>query len=485
MKEDVLIIGSGLAGLYCALQLPSTRQVTIVTQGTLTQSNSMWAQGGIASVLDPLDTPDAHIEDTMRAGAGINDRAAVETLVHEGPDHIQQLIDWGVEFDRSRAGDTIALTREGGHSAHRIAHVKDATGAAIVNALITRVHAAENITVLENHHVTSLVTDTSHERVIGARVMHDKKEQVITAEAVVLATGGSGQLFAHTTNPSGAIGSGIALAHAVGARLEDLEFIQFHPTAFKSDDSPHFLLSEALRGEGAVLRNAAGERFMQHVDQRAELAPRDIVTRAIYQEQRSGDVTLDMTDHSKETLQKRFPMIYQHLADHDLHLEQDQIPVTPAAHYQCGGIATDLDGHTSVPGLYAIGEVARTGVHGANRLASNSLLECVVFGARAAQHIAAQPERPEPDMLLTDEADQVHDEQNDIAHQDQIRQLMWEHVGIIRTSEGLTQARRGIHAILKGDTSLTTRQMAQTALLIIESAQARENSIGAHCIQST
>jgi L-aspartate oxidase len=477
-NTDILIIGSGLAGLYCALQLPTERKITLLTQGKLTQSNSMYAQGGIASVLDPLDSPEAHIADTMIAGAQINDRSAVEVLVNEGPGHIKKLIKLGVQFDHSEDG--LSLTREGGHSARRIAHVKDTTGAAVINALIKRVRQANNITVLENHHVTSLVTNTDHTRVVGARVRSGKKEQVLTAQSVVLATGGSGQLYQHTTNPVGAIGSGIALAHAVGAAMQDMEFIQFHPTAFQSAVTPHFLLSEALRGEGAVLRNVSGDRFMLTVHESGELAPRDVVAREIFQQQNDGVVTLEM-DQPEAALTKRFPAIVAHLKRHNLTLGRDRIPVTPAAHYQCGGVATDLYGQTSVPGLYAIGEVARTGVHGANRLASNSLLECVVFGARAADRIATQ-EPIHHDVPLTDEADQVHEQPDDHNNQDRIRQLMWEHVGIVRTQEGLTQARRKIHDLFTAETSLTTRQMAQTALLIIEAAAARENSIGAHTI---
>lgn len=480
MKRDTIIIGAGLAGMYCALELAQHTDVTLVTQGTLTQSNSVMAQGGIAAVLDPLDTPQRHIEDTMIAGAHMNDRAAVEVLVHEGPSHIQKLIELGVEFDRD--GQKLSLTREGGHNARRIVHVKDTTGHAIISALKKQILAHPRITVHVQHEVTALVTNTEHTRVVGVRVRNGKKEQVLTAQAVVLATGGSGQLYAHTTNPVGAHGSGVALAHAVGATTQEMEFIQFHPTAFKSDDTPHFLLSEALRGEGAVLKNAKGERFMQTLDERADLAPRDIVSRAMYEQQRLGDVTLEM-HQSPEALAKRFPAIAAHLQEHHRTLGRDPIPVTPAAHYQCGGVATDLHAQSSVPGLYAIGEVARTGVHGANRLASNSLLECLVFGARAAQHIATQP-LYEITIPLVDEADVIPDQPQDDELQRDIQKTMWQHVGMIRTQEGLSQAREIVHTILKKpEKSLTTSQMAQAALLIIDAALARSESIGAHYLQ--
>lgn len=482
MNRDAIIIGAGLAGMYCALELAQQRDVTLVTQGTLTQSNSVMAQGGIAAVLDPLDTPEQHIEDTMVAGAHLNDRAAVEVLVHEGPRHIEKLIELGVAFDRD--GTELSLTREGGHSARRIAHVKDTTGHAIISALKKQVLAHPRITVKVQHQVVALVASGDHTRVVGARVRNGKKEEVLTAQAVVLATGGSGQLYAHTTNPAGAYGSGVALAAAVGATTQDMEFIQFHPTAFKSDETPHFLLSEALRGEGAVLKNAKGERFMQALAGRAELAPRDIVARAMYEQQRSGsgDVTLEMPQ-PPEKIAKRFPAIAAHLQEHGYTLGRDRIPVTPAAHYQCGGVATDLHGQTTTKGLYAIGEVARTGVHGANRLASNSLLECVVFGARAAKHIATQPFQ-EITIPLTEEADAIHPEPEDHDLQHQVQKTMWDQVGIVRTQEGLTAARKTMHTILKKpEKSLTTSQMAQTALLIIEAALARQESIGAHYIR--
>lgn len=486
MKEEkkVIIIGSGIAGLSAALSIAEYTDVILITQHKLQNSNSLYAQGGVAAVFDLSDSIEDHIKDTLIAGDYLNKEEAVRVVVTEGPQHIRALAQRGVAFDLQ--GNDFDLAQEGGHRVRRIVHAKDATGKAIVNVLIDDVRANHRITVIENAHVRKLLRDEKTGSIVGVFMEHEQKGVTLLSPIVVLATGGSGQLYQHTTNPAGAVGSGVALAHAVGALIDDMEFIQFHPTALASNDSPHFLLSEALRGEGASLVNESGDRFMKQYHPLAELAPRDTVSRAIYQEQKNGAVYLDMTHLSKDFLQEKFPMIYKNLSERGFFLEKDRVPVTPAAHYQCGGVTTDLFGRTSVTGLYAIGEVARTGLHGANRLASNSLLECLVFAARCGAQIEKDFASRDFSFLRTISLDEIEKEnipyeENDSKIHAYIKQLMWEYVGIVRTTEKLAHAHSEIQKVMREHPdSFSIQSLCSVALSIIEAAQKREVSTGCH-----
>ncbi|ARU04964.1 L-aspartate oxidase [Comamonas serinivorans] len=393
---DVLVIGAGLAGLSVALSLPAHLRVTVLSKGPLQACASAWAQGGIAAVLDPADDLESHVQDTLVAGAGQCDEAVVRAIVAQAPGAIAWLRSLGVDFDRDEGGQALHLTREGGHSHRRIAHVADRTGQAVHAALLQACRARAHIELLEGHAALALVTAGEAEgaRCLGARVRQPGGEVVRWQAAhTVLATGGLGQLFASTTNPDCATGDGVAMAWRAGCRVQDLEFIQFHPTALQVQGRAVGLVTEALRGEGALLRLPDGTRFMPAHDARAELAPRDVVARAIWHEMRSRGlphVLLDISHRPRDWLQRHFPGVMQLCAAHGLDLAQAPIPVAPCAHYACGGVRATVAGRTDLPGLYAVGEVARTGLHGANRLASNSLLECVVMGRQAARHLVGE-----------------------------------------------------------------------------------------------
>jgi len=388
MQTDAIVVGAGIAGLYTALQLSKKSEVILITKKSLVDSNTRWAQGGIAAVTSEIDTPELHKADTIMAGAGLCDPDAVDILVHEGPEGVRNLIKYGVHFDEEDG--QIALTKEGAHSRHRILHAQgDATGAEIVRGLSERVKKTKNIMILEDYLVTDLLGVENHCHGILALTPKEKK-LMIQAKAVILATGGTGQLYRYTTNPDIATGDGIALAYRAGADIQDMEFIQFHPTVLFYPGAPRFLISEAVRGEGAILRNTNGEPFMHKYHSLGDLAPRDVVSRAIVSEiQQSGNqyVYLDFTHESEEKIRHRFPTIYQTCLKYGLNLVSDWIPVAPAAHYTMGGVKTNKSGETNIKGLYACGEVACTGVHGANRLASNSLSEAIVFGKRIAEHV--------------------------------------------------------------------------------------------------
>jgi L-aspartate oxidase len=387
IQTDCIVVGAGIAGLYTALQLSKEAEVILVTKKSLVDSNTRWAQGGIAAVTSEIDSPQLHKEDTLMAGAGLCDQEAVDILVHEGPEGVRNLIQYGVHFDEEDG--QIALTQEGAHSRRRILHAQgDATGAEIVRGLSELVKKKKNITVLEDHFVSDLITNDNQCQGVLALTPQEKKV-MIQAKSVILATGGTGQLFRYTTNPDIATGDGIALAYRAGAEIQDMEFIQFHPTVLFYPGAPRFLISEAVRGEGAILRNTNGEPFMHKYHSLGDLAPRDVVSRAIVQEiQKSGSqyVYLDFTHESEEKIKHRFPNIHRTCLEYGLNLVMDWIPVAPAAHYTMGGVKTNEVGETSLNGLYACGEVACTGVHGANRLASNSLSEAIVFGKRIAEH---------------------------------------------------------------------------------------------------
>lgn len=388
IQTDCVVVGAGIAGLYTALQMSQHAEVILLSKKSLIDSNTRWAQGGIAAVLSEVDTPELHMQDTLMAGAGLCNVQAVDVLVHEGPKEVKNLIHFGVMFDEENG--QIALTMEGAHSRKRILHAKgDATGLEIVRGLSELVKQSNRITVLEEHFVAEIITNENQCKGIIALDPH-QKEILIQAKATVLASGGAGQLYRYTTNPDIATGDGLALAYRAGAKIQDMEFIQFHPTVLFYPGAPRFLISEAVRGEGAILRNTHGEPFMHTYHPLADLAPRDVVSRAIVNEMnKSGNqyVYLDFTHEAEEKIKIRFPTIYRTCLEFGLNLVKDWIPVAPAAHYVMGGVKTNLFGETNISGLYACGEVACTGLHGANRLASNSLSEAIVFGTRIVEHI--------------------------------------------------------------------------------------------------
>ena len=469
MEPDFLVIGAGVAGLRAAIELAQAGRVLVVAKDSLRESSSEYAQGGIAVALSDDDEVALHEQDTIYAGDGLCDPAAVRTLVEEGPPAIEQLIEWGAEFDRE--GTELAFTREAAHSRNRILHAHgDSTGKEIARTLYRRAASLPNVTFRSFAATTSLlVTDGE---VCGAQVLDSRPDAAehavaIPARAVLLATGGLGRVFLNTTNPDVATGDGVAMAYRAGAEISDIEFVQFHPTALHVEGAPRFLLSEALRGEGAHLINRQGERFMERYHPLAELAPRDVVARAIVSEMNrdgSGHVFLDISGREPGFVRGRFPRIYETCLHYGIDLERQPAPVAPAAHYAMGGVRTDLDGRTTLPNLFAAGEVACTGVHGANRLASNSLLEGVVFGARAGRAMLARiagvpaacapaPLEPSSDSAL-------------------VHRIAWEHCGIVRDAAGLKKACR-LLARLAGTE-------AEVAMLIARSALARQESRGAH-----
>ncbi len=500
-RPRVVIVGSGVAGLVTALALGERLEVTIVTKSTIDESNTRYAQGGIAAAVMPGDTVASHIADTLVAGAGLSDPAAVEVLCAEGPERIRDLVRWGVEFDREGGDPSAAFDAglEGAHSHHRILHAGgDATGYEVEWALVRAVRAAA-ARVLEQSFVVDLVVDETSGCATGVTVLRDGVLETLAADVVVLASGGLGQLYPHTTNPSVTTGDGAAAALRAGAVLADVELVQFHPTALAVPGS--FLVSEAVRGDGAVLRNSAGERFMLGAHPLAELAPRDIVARAIAAEMLAtgAPVLLDATAIGAEELERRFPTISAASREHGFDWSREGIPVAPAAHYWMGGVATDLDGRTSVPGLFAVGEVSCTGVHGANRLASNSLLESLVFAHRAAAAITADADAGVrgvewaglPNSVLlgagttTDAAGagELHEPTRAELHE-----LMWRYAGVYRDAKGLRAARDVLAGwwVPTADAAgvtverLETANLLQLARVLVTSALAREESRGAH-----
>jgi L-aspartate oxidase len=502
IETDYLVIGSGLAGLTFALSAAQHGRVLVVTKKSPSESNTSWAQGGVAGVLDPSDSPEDHIEDTLRVGDGLCHRDVVERCVREAPIQIQRFAtEIGVPFDRDAEGQ-FELGREGGHNARRIVHVKDATGAAIQSALLDRVRErADRIRLLPDHIAVDLLTLAKYggpNSVFGAYVYDQTSGQVrtIVARAVILATGGAGKVYLYTTNPDVATGDGIAMAYRVGAQVGNMEFFQFHPTCLFHPTEKSFLISEALRGEGGILRLRDGTAFMGRFHPMKDLAPRDIVARAIDAEmKRTGDdyVVLDMTHLPPAFLEERFPMIHKRCLDLGIDMRRQPIPVVPAAHYSCGGVVVDDHGRTSVKNLYAIGEVSMTGLHGACRLASNSLLEAMVFAARAADDVrGAEAVRP-PEVAPWYAGEATQSDEAVVVSQnwDEIRRLMWNYVGIVRTDRRLDRAKRRIalirreireyywNVLVTGDL-LELRNLALVADLIIESALRRQESRGLH-----
>ncbi len=516
MTADFLVIGAGVAGLSFALRAARHGSVIVVTKGEAYESNTAWAQGGIASVLpenlrDDGDSEELHVADTLDAGAGLCKENAVRTIINEGAAAIEDLVNYGVSFDKE--GDHFQLGKEGGHSHRRILHARDTTGREIARALIEQARRTPNLTLLENHFVIDLITTAKlggvvDDRVIGAYVLTTKtgEVEVFRSDRVILAAGGCGKVYLYTTNPDSATGDGVALGWRAGATIANMEFIQFHPTCFYNPgatgpEARSFLVSEAVRGEGGILINHKGQDFTKKVDPRGSLAPRDIVARAIDQEiKKTGApcVYLDVTHKPKGFMKERFPYIYETLLKFGLDCETQPIPVVPAAHYQCGGILTDVNGKTTIRGLYAIGEVGCTGLHGANRLASNSLLEGNVVARRAFEEIMRlyPPEKdvldapPIPEWEHGDTAEP--DELVVIYHNwDEIRRLMWDYVSIVRTDNRLRRAAARLRNLKKevrefywghrvNADILELRNLVAVAGLIVECATRRKESRGLH-----
>jgi L-aspartate oxidase len=460
-QTDFIVVGSGIAGLRAAIDLAEAGRVTIFTKAQITESNSIYAQGGIAAAIGPDDSVQDHFKDTIAAGAGLCDPEAVRVLVEEGPGEIERLLKWGADFEKDRG--TLSLSREGGHGHSRIVHGNGGlTGKVVVDALLARVREKTNIRIAPFTFFRDLLVSSG--RVSGVQYEHGESRDVCFAKAVLLATGGGSQVYSQSTNPETATGDGLAAAYRAGAELRDMEFVQFHPTVLNIPNAPRFLLTEALRGEGAHIVNERGERFVD------ELLTRDEVSRAVFRQLRTrqgGMVFLDMSHIAAEKLQTKFRHIYSTCLNYGLDIRRDRIPITPAAHYFMGGVQTDLSGRASLAGLYAAGEVASTGVHGANRLASNSLLEALVFGGRAA---AAMREEGSPKGSVgTMPRSNISTKAND-----NIREITWKHAGIVRNAADL-ETGLALLAEIKENSNLLT-----IARIIHECALAREESRGAH-----
>ncbi|MGE5526019.1 MAG: L-aspartate oxidase [Rhodospirillaceae bacterium] len=503
LRFDVIVIGTGLAGLTAALHLAQRCRVALVTKKTLQDTASSQAQGGIAAVTSPDDDIDLHVRDTLVAGAGLCDEDTVRYVVEGGEQGVEWLIRQGVRFTADPGSPTgYHLTTEGGHSRRRVIHAADATGAEVQRALTAKASDHPNITVLEQHNAIDLITASklgyTENRCHGCYVLHAPSGRVLTLSAphTILATGGGGKVYLYTTNPDTSTGDGIAMGWRAGCRVANMEFIQFHPTCLYHPHAKSFLISEAVRGEGGLLKLPDGTRFMPAHDERAELAPRDIVARAIDFEMKKHGldcVYLDITHKPADFVASHFPTIMRRCLELGIDITRQPIPVVPAAHYTCGGLVVDHNGRTDIPGLYAIGETSCTGLHGANRLASNSLLECLVYGRAAARDILAAPQGAAPQLPAWDESGiEDADEQVVIAHNwDELRRLMWNYVGIVRTRKRLMRALSRIRLLQEeiddfyshfrvNDDLLELRNLATTAELIVRCALQRRESRGLH-----
>lgn len=505
MHNENLVIGAGLAGLSLALKIAEFDKVTILCKGELVDCNSYYAQGGIATVLDESDSFEQHVQDTMVAGAGLCHEDIVRIVVESGPQAINDLISQGVEFTKTNEEGKLHLTKEGGHSERRVIHSKDTTGVALMSALIAKASKNPNITIYTNQVVVDLVTsdkvapDFHGNRCLGAYVLDVKTGQIklFKSARTYLATGGYGRLYLYTSNPENATGDGLAVARRAGCKVANLEFMQFHPTCLFHPDAKTFLLSEALRGEGGVLKNKSGEEFMKQYHHMGSLAPRDIVARAIDTElKKSGEtnVYLDVRSMGIDKIKGHFPNIYETCLGFDIDISKDLIPVVPAAHYACGGLVVDEFGSTNVANLFALGEVSCTGLHGANRLASNSLLEAVVFSRRVADYVKSHPVTSNNiDLPEWNSGTAIPpDEQVVLSHNwDEIRRLMWHYVGIVRTNNRLKRALSRVNAIREElntyyweyhvtENFLEVRNLADVAWMTIKCAMKRKESRGIH-----
>lgn len=489
VKTDCIVIGSGIAGLFTAIKASEDRRVIMITKKSVMESNTRYAQGGIAAVIAEDDSPAYHRQDTLMAGAGLCSSSAVDALVNEGPDGVHELIRLGTLFDKEDG--ILALTQEGAHSHRRILHANgDATGYEIVRALAEQVAEHENIEVWDDHYVIDLITEGGE--CVGALLQRPGGGRLfLQGDATILCSGGAGQLFRYTTNPEVATGDGVAIAYRAGAHIRDMEFIQFHPTALSYPGAPRFLISEAVRGEGAILRNINGERFMERYHELLELAPRDIVARAIVSEMeltKSTFVYLDITHESPDMVKHRFPTIHQTCMSYGLDITSDWIPVAPAAHYIMGGIKTDLNGESTIPRLFACGEVSSTGVHGANRLASNSLSEAVVFGRRIIDRIRKiSPLGREVLSVSSNEGRVDSPTQAIVERRLKLQRVMVRYAGLRRNEETLSKGIEELKRQLPIFGSVLTKReeyefanMLTCCLLVTESALAREESRGAH-----
>lgn len=506
-KHDILIIGSGAAGLTAALQLAPFASIGVLSKGSLTAANTYYAQGGVAAVLDADDSTEAHIRDTLDAGAGLCHEDAVRLTVEGGPKSIQWLIQQGVNFTEEMLPNgkrEYHLTKEGGHSHRRVIHAADATGYAISNTLIDQVKKADSVSLFESRVAVDLITTQKFQpgtnQVLGAYVLNNETGEVETHQArfVILATGGASKAYLYTSNPDVATGDGIAMAWRAGCRVSNMEFNQFHPTCLYHPQARSFLITEALRGEGGYLRLPSGERFMHHFDERLELAPRDIVARAIDHEMKRLGVDclyLDVTHKPADFIKSHFPTVYERCLSLGIDITCEPIPIVPAAHYTCGGVMTDLKGRTDVAGLYACGETAFTGLHGANRMASNSLLECMVFASTASEDILSSLDRATSSAEIPNwDESQVTDSDEDvvISHNwDELRRFMWDYVGIVRTDKRLLRAKHRVDLLQREITEfysnykisndlLELRNLVVVADLIIQCAMQRKESRGLH-----
>lgn len=487
---DYIVVGSGIAGLRAAIDLVKTGSVRVFCKGEPSQSNTRWAQGGIAAAMQEGDTVEFHLQDTLNAGDGLCYEPAVRVLVEDGPSRIEELVDWGAQFDT--VNGKFVFGREGAHSRNRILHAGDATGKEIVRALLNWVEQTHGIEIISHVPAVDVIVEDNH--CVGILAMDEQTGETSAchARAVLLATGGAGQIFSHTTNPDVATADGAAMAYRAGCEMMDLEFFQFHPTAFHFAGAPRFLLTEALRGEGATLRNIESKAFMKEYHPLGDLAPRDVVSRAIVSEIKNTKgswVLLDATSIGRKKLRARFPNIYQFLETYKLDLSVDLIPISPSAHYWMGGVRTGLDAQTSLPGLFAAGEVACTGVHGANRLASNSLLEGLVFGARAGEAMKDFSQRRK-------ESEERKEEKNDTLRtlrlcekppdelRPQLQEINWQHLGLIRNRAGIDKAIRFAESVLPFDPrnlqELELRNLLDCSTLIGSFARKREESRGSH-----